>query len=75
MKGGPVKRNVTDVDEAGITKSRQCLEGNRMGNLLSTTIKAVNLDGWVQYCDGETVTTKLEKGLVIKGLAKECKGK
>lgn len=26
----------------------------------STVIKKMNLDGWVEYCDGKTYTTKLE---------------
>jgi hypothetical protein len=42
---------------------------------MSTTIKAVNLDGWVQYCDGQVANTTLVKGKVVKGLAKECSGK
>jgi Glycoside-hydrolase family GH114 len=75
-KGGPVKRNVSSAAVAGLsrTERRQCLERNRLGKLFSTTIKRVNLDGWVLYCDGVTVDTSLEKGVVVKGLAKECKG-
>jgi hypothetical protein len=75
MKGGPVKRNVSSAEVENISKQRQCLDGNRLGKLFSTTIKAVNLDGWVEYCDGNTATTTLEKGIVIKGLANECKVK
>jgi hypothetical protein len=76
LKGGPVKRNVSSAAVAGLDRQqrRQCLQRNRRGNLFSTTIKAVNLDGWVLYCDGVMANTSLHKGLVVKGLAKECKG-
>jgi hypothetical protein len=79
MKGGPVrgKKNVgkrdTNAENAANTR-RQCLVGNRLGKLFSTVIKKVNLDGWVEYCDGDTFTTTTKQGTVIKGLAKECKG-
>jgi hypothetical protein len=80
MKGGPVKRNVSNVANIGsqsstqIPKSRQCLESDSNGKLFSTTIKKVNLDGWVNYCDGVIADTRLEKTEHTKGLAKECKG-
>jgi hypothetical protein len=72
MAAGPVRRS---ENVQGIDKSKQCLEGDRLGPLMSTTIKAVNLDGWVQYCDGQIANTTLVKGEVVKGLAKECPGK
>jgi hypothetical protein len=75
MRAGPVRRNITSFQVQSIDKGRQCLERDRLGPLMSTTIKAVNLDGWVQYCDGIVANTTLVKGLVIKGLAKECSGK
>jgi hypothetical protein len=76
MKGGPVKRNASSFAVEGLDRKQrqQCLERNRLGKLFSTTIKAVNLDGHVLYCDGVTANTSLEKGVVVKGLAKECKG-
>ncbi|KAF2425552.1 hypothetical protein EJ08DRAFT_663608 [Tothia fuscella] len=75
MAGGPVRREIdTENDNAAPATRRQCLARNRLGDLFSTTIKKVNLDGWVEYCDGYVAETQLEKGLVIKGLANECKG-
>jgi hypothetical protein len=72
MRGGPVKRS---TDKSEVSKSRQCLEGDKLGALMSTTIKALNLDGWVQFCDGKTANTTLARGLIVKGLGKECSKK
>jgi hypothetical protein len=79
LRGGPVrsKSGLSKRDRNGegtAMTRRQCLSGNRLNKLFSTVIKKVNLDGWVEYCDGEVFDTTIKKGVVIKGLAKECNG-
>jgi hypothetical protein len=73
-KNGNV-REVAAGQANGASKRRQCLEGSSLGRLFSTTIKAMNLDGWVEYCNGDSAMTGIQRAVVIKGLAGECKGR
>jgi hypothetical protein len=70
VNGQPIISS-NDTALAGLSsdelRSKLCLKGVKSGGSFSTTIKSLNLDGWVLYCDGSWTSTKTVDDGVHKG--------
>jgi hypothetical protein len=70
VNGKPVISS-NDTALAGLSsdelRTKLCLKGVKSGSSFSTTIKSLNLDGWVLYCDGSWTFTKTVDDGVHKG--------
>lgn len=70
VNGSPIITS-NDTALAGLSsdelRSKLCLKGTKSGSSFSTTIKSLNLDGWVLYCDGTWTFTKTVDDGVDKG--------
>jgi hypothetical protein len=72
--GRPVISSSDPLDQGQTSeqlKAKFCLRENDIGRTISTTIKFLNLDGWVLYCDDTWTNTSTTYDGVKKGL-REC---